>query len=394
MAQDVRPTRGTRPRNRRALVLEAASGLFASHGYPHVAMSDISEAVGIGPSALYRHFSGKQQILSEVVHEAFASMRSAADTDDLGQMLKCLAGGVLDRREIGVLWQRESRHLESTVRQALRLQLITAARQLAELYQAERPELAAGQPNLLAWATMGALMSVSYQHVELPRDEYEALLAEMAGEVFRTELPAPPGETMSAPTRGTTVTGPQCTRDRLLAAAIRLFAERGFQNVGIEDIGAAVGIAGPGIYHHFPSKADMLLEAMDEGADQLNAELARASREAVDRADVLRRLLRSYVEFALADTHIVDLLITEAGHVPEADRPRLRKPQRAYIAEWVRLLTEVHPTLEPRPARVRAQAVLTVANDVARTPRLRTLPGIEDAVCAIGESLLLVTQNG
>ncbi|MBS2080005.1 helix-turn-helix domain-containing protein, partial [Mycobacterium tuberculosis] len=43
-------------------------------------------------------------------------------------------------------------------------------------------------------------------------------------------------------------------RLKLLSAAERLFAERGFLAVRLEDIGAAAGVSGPAIYRHFPSK--------------------------------------------------------------------------------------------------------------------------------------------
>ena len=42
--------RGTRPHNRRELILAAAAELFAKHGYAKVGMGDLADAVGIAPS--------------------------------------------------------------------------------------------------------------------------------------------------------------------------------------------------------------------------------------------------------------------------------------------------------------------------------------------------------
>src|SRR5690625_7532860 len=47
-------------------------------------------------------------------------------------------------------------------------------------------------------------------------------------------------------------------REQLLAAAGRLFAERGFASVSLDEIGAEVGVTGQAIYRHFESKQDML----------------------------------------------------------------------------------------------------------------------------------------
>ena len=49
---------------------------------------------------------------------------------------------------------------------------------------------------------------------------------------------------------------------QLLSAAERLFAERGFLAVRLEDIGAAAGVSGPAIYRHFPNKESMLVELL------------------------------------------------------------------------------------------------------------------------------------
>ena len=39
-------------------------------------------------------------------------------------------------------------------------------------------------------------------------------------------------------------------------------AERGFQAVRIEDIGAAAGVSGPAVYRHFPNKEALLVEIL------------------------------------------------------------------------------------------------------------------------------------
>ncbi|WP_240496463.1 TetR/AcrR family transcriptional regulator, partial [Streptomyces torulosus] len=51
-------------------------------------------------------------------------------------------------------------------------------------------------------------------------------------------------------------------REQILKEAARLFAERGFHGVGVDEIGAAVGISGPGLYRHFAGKDAMLAELL------------------------------------------------------------------------------------------------------------------------------------
>ncbi|HEU4994567.1 MAG TPA: TetR/AcrR family transcriptional regulator [Gemmatimonadaceae bacterium] len=49
------------------------------------------------------------------------------------------------------------------------------------------------------------------------------------------------------------------TRDRLLETASRLFYERGFQAVGVDEIAAQSGVAKMTMYRHFPSKDDLVV---------------------------------------------------------------------------------------------------------------------------------------
>lgn len=53
------------------------------------------------------------------------------------------------------------------------------------------------------------------------------------------------------------------TRDALMGAARRLFTERGYDNVGTEEIVRAAGVTRGALYHHFGGKAE-LLEAVYE----------------------------------------------------------------------------------------------------------------------------------
>jgi AcrR family transcriptional regulator len=63
----------------------------------------------------------------------------------------------------------------------------------------------------------------------------------------------------------------EATRTALIAAARRLFAERGYAGVGTEEIVKAAGVTRGALYHHFPGKRELF----DAVYEQLEIELAQ-----------------------------------------------------------------------------------------------------------------------
>lgn len=377
----VAPARGKRPRNRRALIVRAASELFYRVGYGQVTMADVAAAVEVGPSALYRHFSGKQELLVAAVSEGLRPFREIA-AKELDAIIDEVAAVALEERRVGVLWQRESRHLPAAVRATLRADVRTGVLSYASFLPDNRSKTKA---EFLAWCTFAVLTSPSYHRLELPGADYRALLATMAREVSTVDIPAVEmGRDQELPER----LGVQSRREALLRTAAIMFAENGYATASIQDIGAGVDIAGPSIYHHFDSKLDLLVALMTRGGEWLQRDMSQELGQSRDPADALNRLIRSYAGFALSHQELVDVLITEVAQLPEPHRHRARQTQHDYIAEWVHLLRSIHPELADVPARIRVQATLTVINDIARTPHFRRAENIDSALHSVGKVLL------
>ncbi|MFE2018774.1 TetR/AcrR family transcriptional regulator [Streptomyces sp. NPDC059499] len=67
------------PRTRRAEILAAAIPLFAEDGFASVTNGQIAEAVGLAPSALYRHYPGKVDILAAACLQAAGLLAQGVD---------------------------------------------------------------------------------------------------------------------------------------------------------------------------------------------------------------------------------------------------------------------------------------------------------------------------
>ncbi len=373
------------------MILDAASDLFYRNGYANVGMGDVAEAVAIGPSALYRHFRGKQEMLATVLGDAVAKVDLAlveAAANPSSNVAGVLAATALEGRTGGLLRRRESRHLSTEARADHRRDARRIVAQLGDLIHIRRPELTSRDADLLARCALSAANSISFHTLALPEAEFTALLTELIASVIDADLPA--GEAVPRPEQTGTWSVARSRQESILIEATTLFAEDGFSGVSMEDIGARVGIAGPSIYNHFASKTDILSAAMTRGGEWLRMDMIRALASATDPRDGVLRLLHSYCEFVFANPHLVQILVSESVHLPDPDANRA--VQREYIAEWVQLMRDVHPSMDAVRARIRVQAAQTMMNDAALTRHTREYPGIAVALESIGAGLLGITD--
>jgi AcrR family transcriptional regulator len=151
-------------------------------------------------------------------------------------------------------------------------------------------------------------------------------------------------------------------REQILDAAAHLFARRGFHGISIDDIGAAVGISGPGVYRHFPSKESVLAEMLLSISQQLLDEGSRRAVAAPDAAAALDALLDWHIEFALNRPALITVQDRELGNVPETARRRIRRLQRLYAEEWVTVLSELFPDAQQTRLRAAAHAAFGLLN--------------------------------
>lgn len=163
--------------------------------------------------------------------------------------------------------------------------------------------------------------------------------------------------------RDTTQHGLPTRRDAILRVAAQLFAERGFHGVGVDDIGEAVGISGPGIYRHFPSKDAILGEMLVRISERLLAGgQDRVAAGGSDPVAALEGLIDWQTGFALANPALIVVQDRDLANVGEPDRRRVRRLQRQYVEVWVAVLERLHPGADKPAIRARAHAVFGLIN--------------------------------
>lgn len=151
-------------------------------------------------------------------------------------------------------------------------------------------------------------------------------------------------------------------RAQLLAAAARLFAERGFRAVSIEDLASEAGVSGPALYRHFDSKESILAELLISASEELLRQGTERVANAATPHDALRSLIAFHTEFALRDRALIRIQDHDFANLASDQAKTVSRLQRSYIELWVDVLGELDPTLAQSVSRTKVQAVFGLLN--------------------------------
>ena len=356
-----------RPRDRKDQIVAAAARQFAQRGFHDTFVAGIAAEVGITASGLYRHFAGKSELLVAAIELELAQLEQAYPAPGtLDVVFDRAAEVLLQPRRVPSLWERNEQLLPPDVRAALAQRYDAATAPLRTALAAQRPDLGAADVALLAAAAHDVLDSArAYERAKVEPGRARELMVAAARSVAALPPVLADAEQLS-PDRTSRGLLPASRRQAALSAAVRLFAERGFQAVGMDDIGAAAGIAGPTLYHHFPNKSAILVEVVMRCLDAMNFDLAAVLTGTDDPTVALDRALASFVRINVAQGDALAPLFTEIGNVRPEERAPIRRAQQDYVQEWAVLLAAARDDLTTAEAHALVRSSQTVVAAMRR----------------------------
>jgi AcrR family transcriptional regulator len=180
-------------------------------------------------------------------------------------------------------------------------------------------------------------------------------------------------------------------REVILESAARLFSQRGYPGTGIDDIGAAAGITGPGVYRHFDNKNDLLGEVVRRAVDRVVEGATAVVAEGDTDWEVLEALARNMVVNVLDDRAGWAVVVREQRHLDAASQRALGRAHRIHIEEWVHALAGARPDLGDADVRVIVHGVLGVVAPFAL--READGPGRARTIELVTESAMAVMRH-
>ena len=173
---------------RREQILATAADLFAARGFHGVSVTEIGAACGISGPALYKHFTGKDAILAEMLvsiserllETGRARSKSAADAHAaVAALIDWHVDFALTHRALIVVQDRDWEQLPDQARERVR----TLQRQYVDVWAARLREvhgdLSLAQARAMAHAAFGLINSTPHSGL-LPDEGMRVLLTRMA----------------------------------------------------------------------------------------------------------------------------------------------------------------------------------------------------------------------
>lgn len=120
----------------------------------------------------------------------------------------------------------------------------------------------------------------------------------------------------------------QETRERILATALRLFAQRGYAAVSVEEIAQEAGVTKGAVYHWFADKDDIGRELQHDLYERLSSDSARAFAPDDDVVENMTRAFHTYLAL-LGDLGEARFFLRDAWVIPELDEAGRRDHEDA-----------------------------------------------------------------
>ncbi len=179
--------------------------------------------------------------------------------------------------------------------------------------------------------------------------------------------------------------------ESLLDVAVAVFNERGYEAASMEELATRLGLSKSAIYHHVPSKVELLRLALDRALDALFAVTAEEGATTGPAIDRLEHVVRGSVRVLAAELPFVTLLLRVRGN-SEVERAALQRRREfdRVVTDLVRAAEDegdVRPDVDPA---VTSRLLFGTVNSLTEWYR----PGRGLTPDALADALVATTFDG
>lgn len=138
-------------------------------------------------------------------------------------------------------------------------------------------------------------------------------------------------------------------RERILEAAITVFAERGFYHARVSEVAREAGVAGGTIYNYFENKDDLLISLFEDRMQTILADFRSELDGIAGAGDRLRRFIELHLAMVEANPQLAEVLTVELRQSSKFMRQYKARKFGEYLALLENLIVEGIEREEFRP---------------------------------------------
>ncbi len=180
---------------------------------------------------------------------------------------------------------------------------------------------------------------------------------------------------------------------QLSQAAARLFTERGYHNVSMDDVASAVGLTGPALYRHFRKKYDILAQAISEQLAAVEAVAAAAVEADLDPEQRTAKFLSELADLVLEREEVL-LWKRERNQLSDSEQEQFRLKLQHVLRLTVQALGLGDDQEAGGVAELRAWSVLGLYASVGTARKRMDDTAAKRILLAMADAVLQCELNG
>jgi TetR/AcrR family transcriptional regulator len=134
-------------------------------------------------------------------------------------------------------------------------------------------------------------------------------------------------------------------RERILAQAAMLFAQRGYTATSMNEVAEACGVSKPALYYYFKDKYDLLVWICAGHIQRLIVVVEEVERLGLSGEDRLRRLIRAFVEEYTGAQYEHRVLTEDVKFLKPEDQRRVLEGERYVVSAVAGAIAQIRPDL-------------------------------------------------
>lgn len=159
------------------------------------------------------------------------------------------------------------------------------------------------------------------------------------------------------------------SREDVVRAAGRLFADRGYHGTSMRDLGKELGLLGSSLYSHVSSKQALLVDVVEGGAHLFEESAARALASEGTASDRLAALIAGHVDVVVDNIDVARTFLNEARMLDGEHRAKIVAARDHYEDAFRSVIREgieegsFAPDVDPKTASI---FILSILNAIER----------------------------